>query len=183
MAVQIIALAALAAYQAFSGMKQAEQIRNAADNQRHLNEINAKFIEYDAFEAEKFGESEVAAYDPQIDAVLGQQRASMAAAGIDLSFGTAADIQEETKTVGFLNKIAIANQARSKAQGLRREARNVRMSSKVMVDQAEVSSNATRESALVNAGITGFRAYTAGSPDDLSPRVTGVSNYARSRGI
>lgn len=174
----MIFIAALAAAQALSGMKQAEDIRMSQDLTNHLNEINARYAEYDAYEAKKFGDTEVARYQPNIDNTVAAQRAGYASEGVDVSFGTAAEVQQETKMTGALNIIDIQNQARMKALGFTQQARNLRQSGSVANAQADINAHSAEVSGILNAGATGYRGYTQSqfNSDGLRTGALGTSD-------
>src|SRR5574343_781094 len=115
-------LLALAAIQGFSAYKQSEETREAAEFQNKLDAINEKYAEYDAHQAEIFGATEAARYDVQIKGTIGAQKLALAGEGVDVSYGTAKELQKETELIGTLNLIDIQNEARMKAIGLKREA-------------------------------------------------------------
>lgn len=167
-------LFALAAAQAISAAKQADEIRMQAELQANLNEVNAKYAEHDAYEAYKFGETEVARYEPQIDETVGAQRAVMASQGVDVSYGTGAELQQQTRLTGTLNILDIQNQARMKAEGYSAQARNIRQSSSVQKSKSEIAANDTEVSGIINAGATGYRGYTQLGPNN--PNTLGTSN-------
>jgi hypothetical protein len=164
---------ALAALQAGTALKQADEIRQGAELTNALNEVNAKYVEQDAYEAQKFGDTQVANYEKQIDQTVGAQKAGYASAGVDVGFGTAAEVQNETKLNGVLNILDIQNQARAKARGLTLQARNIRQGMSVGRSQSEINASATETSGILNAGATGYRAYTQESGND-----TGLKNEA-----
>lgn len=176
-------LLVLAAAQAASAAKQAQEVRDAAELQQALNEINAKYIDFDAYEAEKFGFTEVARYEPQISGTIGAQKNALAYENVDTSYGTAAEIQRETQVTGTLNILEIQNQARMKAAGLRQQARNMRISGAVAKDQANLNANATETAGYINAGATGYRAYTQmGSDKPTEGKTNKVSTRITSSG-
>lgn len=155
-----IALAAgTMAFQVYSGLKQAETIRQQAELTAKLNELNAKYIEYDAWQAEAFGQTEQARYQSEIDRVAGDQKVALAAADVDINYGTAAELQAETRLTGVLNKIEIQNQAYSRSLGYRREANNVRFRSKMQSEQAEAQAQASITAGIAGAAQTGISAY------------------------
>ncbi len=174
----MIALFALAALQAASAIKQADEIRSSADLTRSLNEVNAKYAEMDANEAEVFGDTQAARYQSTIDSTLGAQKTAYASQNVDIGFGTAADVQKETSLTGALNIIDIKNQAHMKALGLRKEARNIRQSSSMSRSQSEINANATLTSGILNASATGYRASTQLPSGDngTKPSVLGTAN-------
>ena len=153
------AYAGVAGLQIASGLQQAQMIRRQARLTEQLNEMNARFAEIDAYEAEKFGYSEAAAYQTQIDATVGQQKVAFAAQGVDVNFGTAAQLQAETRLTGFLNTIDIQNQARAKARGIRNEASNIRLGSYMSRSQAEINASAVQTQAFLGAANTGVSGY------------------------
>lgn len=153
------AYAAMAGLQIAQGLHQAQMIREQSAVQSELNEFNAQFAELDAYEAEKFGETQVAAYDKNVTAVVGEQRARMAAADIDVSYGTASQIQDETKFNGYLNALDIRNQAHAKSLGFKREARMIRLGSTMQSSQAAMQARAAITSGVMGALQTGLSGY------------------------
>ncbi|MCK5641238.1 MAG: hypothetical protein KAJ19_10585, partial [Gammaproteobacteria bacterium] len=116
------AAAGLAAFQLAGGYFAAENIRETARLNQDIAEMNAEFAELDAYDAEIEGFSAVARYQGVVDATLGTQQAELAAADVDVNFGSAASIQEETRFIADMNKMEIINQAEEKALGYEREA-------------------------------------------------------------
>lgn len=168
-------LLALAAAQAYSGYKQSEEIKQAAELQNALNEINAEYTEHDAYEAYKFGETEAAAYEPKISQTIGAQRTAYASEGVDVGYGTAAEVQKETRLTGQLNIIDIQNAARMKSLGLRQQADNIRRGMSVTKSQAEINADATLSKGALDAGATGYRGATQYFGDN-NPQTLGGSN-------
>lgn len=167
-------LLALAAIQAGSAAKQAGEIRDSADLTQSLNEINAKYYDYDAHQAEIFGQTEAASYDKKVTSTIGAQRVGYAAGNVDVNYGTAKDLQNETKLIGNLNILDITNEARSRAQGIRQNAWNLRYSGKMANEQAHINANATETAGYINAGETGYRGYSQMTGEN--PKYTGGSN-------
>ena len=151
--------AGVAVYQIYSGLKQAESIRRQARLTAQLNELNAKYIEYDAWQAEAFGSTEQARYQTEIDRVAGDQKVAYASHGVDINYGTAAEVQGESRLTGVLNKIEIQNQANLRAMGLKRQANNVRFSSMMQTNQAEANAQAATTAGVASGINTGLSAY------------------------
>lgn len=145
------AAAALAAFQLVSSIQQAEAIRGQARLQKEIAEFNAQFAELDAYRTEQYGETEVARYQNEIDATVGNQRVAYAASGVDVTSGTAAAIQAETKLTGFLNQLDIRTQAQSKALGYKREAMNIRLQGITGQSQASLNANAVETAGIIGA--------------------------------
>ena len=149
----------VAAFQVYSGLKQAESIRRQARLTAQLNELNAQYIEYDAWQAEAFGQTEQARYQTEIDKVAGEQKVNFAAADVDINYGTAGELRAETQLTGVLNKMEIQNQANQRSMGLKRQANNVRFSTTMMQNQAEAQAQAVTTQGVASGISTGISAY------------------------
>lgn len=135
--VQLIAAAALAAFQIASGYQQGEMIRENARLKREIDDLNIESAHVDAYNARKEGYTEVSRYQNVIDQTVGEQRAAFAAKGVDVNYGTASEVQAETEFTGYLNKLDIFKKANERAQGFEKEAANMRLSSSMSFRQAE----------------------------------------------
>ena len=155
------AYAGLAAYQVASGIQQAEIVRKNAELTRQVNDLNAEYAELDAYKAEVQGYSQEARYQTVIDSVLGQQRTGFAAQDVDVSFGTAKEVQAETKVTGFLNLLDIKQQAQARARGYKTQARNFRLASVTQSAQAALEAGAIQSSSFMRAGESGLKSYAS----------------------
>lgn len=151
------AYAGLAAYEIISGFQQAEMVRANAELSQEINTFNADLAQIDAYEAEKAGYSQVARYEGVVEQTVGSQRVALAAQGVDVSFGTAAEIQEDTKVRGFLNQQDIMAEANARALGFKNEARSRRLQGYLSAVGAEVSASATRNAGIIGAAQTGIQ--------------------------
>jgi len=168
--------AALAGLQVAVGLQQSEMMRMSADTARQIAELNAKWAEIDAWETEKFGDTQAAALQKEIDQVLGAQKVAMAAQDIDINFGTAAQIRKESETNAFLNLVDVKNAAHAKALGLKREARMMRMGANVQQSQAEINARGAVMGGLLSAagtGITGYARYRSANAPKKSDETEG----------
>jgi hypothetical protein len=147
------------ALQAYSGMQQAEGIRRQAELQQELSDMNAKYAEIDAWEAEKFGHTQAAAYAKNIDQTVGEQRVGYAAQNVDVNFGTAKEVQNEARLTGYLNTMEIQNQARKKAYGLKIEASNLRLGGTMHMIQSRMDEASAQRTGIINAATTGLSLY------------------------
>ena len=134
------AAAGLGALQVWSGIQMGGMIRRQADLTAQISEMNAQFAEIDAWEAEKMGYTQTARYQSVIDATLDDQRAIMAAQGTDVGYGTAAELQAETRLTGFLNTLDMQQQARNQAYGFKTQASNFRLQGANQIMQGRVDS-------------------------------------------
>lgn len=140
--------------QMWAGVQQANMIRRQSQLTEKIDALNAKYAEYDAYEAEKFGFEESARYEGQVQQTTSSQRAAMAAEDVDVNYGTAAELAEETKLNGFLNVIDIQAQARARALGIKREANSIRLNSSMKSLQAQNNASAAQMSGFVGAATT-----------------------------
>lgn len=100
--------------------------KRALQSEARIAEINANIAELGAESALMQGQSEVGRLTLQAGQLKGRQRAAMAANGIDLGTGNAAEIQASTELMKEIDKDTIqANAARS-AWGYRTQAMNFR---------------------------------------------------------
>lgn len=155
-----IGLIGVAALQIWSGFQQAEMIRQQAELQGRINELNASFAELDAFEAEKMGYTESARYQTVIDATIGEQKVAYAADNVDVTSGTAAEIQAESRFTGFLNQLDLQKQGQERARGFRTEARNIRFGTMMQRSQAGIDAAGIQRSAILSGITTGISGYS-----------------------
>lgn len=85
---------------------------------------NAEYQELAARDAERRGVIEEQNARQQTELLLGRQRASMAAAGLDLSMGSPLGVLESTAAMGELDAQTIRANAQRESWGLRVEAAN-----------------------------------------------------------
>jgi hypothetical protein len=136
MAVPLVAALVMAGAQVAGGLKQADSIRMNAEMNKRIAEINAKYIDMDAWEAEKYGFTAATRYQSVIDDVISDQRVGFYAQGVDASFGSAAEVQKGSKLKGFLNQLDMIQRARNNAMGLKQQAMNVRFGASNAMDVA-----------------------------------------------
>ena len=165
----------ISAFQIWSGLQQAKMITRQAGLQNQINDMNAKYAELDAYEAEKFGYTQTSRYQTVIDSTVGTQRASYAAQNVDINFGTAAEVQAETKLIGFLNQLDMQKEARLRAKGLKIEASNIRLGGAMSASKAAMDSYAVRMAGITGAASTGFQ--TAASAGYLTNKDGGTTGY------
>lgn len=155
-----VAYAALAAFQLAGNYFAAENIKETAALNQEIAEMNAEFAEIDAYEAEIAGYSEAARYQGVIDATLGRQTVLLASQDVDVNYGTAAAIREESKFIGEINKMEIINQAEAQALGFTREARNYRLGGFLDYAGAKARAQAVLTRGIAQAGSTGLAGYS-----------------------
>lgn len=151
--------AAMAGYQIISSMQQAEMLRQNAEISKEINEMNAQYAEMDAWNAEKDGMAQEARYQTTIDQNAGAQKVALAAQDVDINFGTAKELQNESKLAGFLNQLDIRNQAHAQALGFKNQARNLRLTGQAESASANLQANAVQNAGVMRGLETGINAY------------------------
>lgn len=124
-------------------LSQGQQALNEAQSAfyRSQAEINARFAEMQAEFTLKQGTKAARQYQKQVSQVVGEQRAQMAAQGIDVNTGSAADIQQETAEIGALDAMTIKNNAWRQAFGFQQEALNLRFEGRIAAITGNFQSN------------------------------------------
>lgn len=165
----------VAIYSVYASNNQANAMHDAGVAQRRIADMNAKYAELDAYNAIQDGYTESNRYQENIDKTVGVQKTTLASQNVDVTFGTAADIQTDTKLTGYLNQLDILNQANSKALGLRHQSANYQASGRAAQDQAEMNANATRNAGLISAVATGYSGYQRTYGTTNNSNVTGYN--------
>lgn len=111
---------------------------------------NAQLEEGRAGDALQRGTTEAIRYQKQLSQQEGEQNAAMAANGIDISFGTAANVRSDTARAGLEDTMTIYKNAAREAQGYEINAANYR--SQAAASKAQAKS--AMVSGLFNIGST-----------------------------
>lgn len=155
---------------------QSQAIKARAAYQSTISKINAEMANLAAEDAIKRGEVSARDYQKEVDQMIGQQRVAYAAQGVDVNFGSAADIQEETRMRGALDALTIKNNAWREAWGYRVEALN----STFAGEFAKLEGKSASRQTLLTGGMQalGYGAQAAGqfskstSPDTRTVTTT-----------
>lgn len=167
------AVGGLAAFQVWSGYQQAEMVRASARLNDRVAQLNKQYADIDAWNAEKQGYTQSSRYQSVIDATVSEQRNAFAAQGVDVNYGTAAEVQKETRVTGFLNQLDIMNQARMKATGIRQQGRGFILNAAMQDAQAAGQASSAITQGYGNAAFTGASMY---SRTGLPVKNDGTSN-------
>jgi|6_EtaG_2_1085325.scaffolds.fasta_scaffold01903_5 hypothetical protein len=132
-----------------TGASQASAINDEGDYQKSIFDINARFAEVNAKDAIKRGDKEAIALKKQAKRLIGSQRASLAAQGVDIETGSALDIQEDTAVLAQDDVMTIKNNAWKEALGYRVEAFNFRNQGKF----AKLSARNKARNTLLTSGL------------------------------
>jgi predicted polyphosphate/ATP-dependent NAD kinase len=142
-----------------SGLQQAGLVREQARLTSMLSQMNEQYADLEAFDTEGYTEAVAARTETQGQQTVGSQRVAMAAENVDVNFGTAKEIQNESKLNTFLNVIDIRQQGRARALGIKREARNATIQSMINGGAAGLQASATQTAGFLNAAATGANYY------------------------
>lgn len=158
--------AAIAVAQVVSGISRSKAIKRAARRQAAINEVNARWAEYQAGEEERYGYTQAARHLAQVDNIVSDQRTMLAVQGVDVNYGSAAQVQQESKSIGFLNSLDIISQGRKRAMGLKTQAMSYRLQGQAAVAQGKSDANAAVTSGFIDATATAYGGYAKANPGD-----------------
>src|SRR5690606_7603495 len=150
-----IALVASMALTAYAGNEQAQAEREAGRYQAEVAEVNAKQADYRAEQAARIGAIREDQHRAQVRRLAGSQRATLAANGIDLGSGTAADMVNETYTLGEADALTIRFNAMNEAWGVREHARDLRQQGQFAKYRGKAQSRNTYLPAAANLASQG----------------------------
>lgn len=151
-----------------SGINQASAMRERAQYQSDMYNANAKLDELKAEDAEMRGGLAANNVARQTRQRVGAQRAALAAGGVNVNTGSAADIQAATEAVGALDQTAARTNAWREAWGYRIQGANDTTAAKFAKAAGDNEANSTLLAGGLNAA-AGFAklGYALNNLDDL----------------
>lgn len=149
-----IALLASAAVTAYGQHQQGKAAQDAAN-------YNSKMAEYGAQDALRRGEEEAASIQRKAASLKSSQRAGLAGHGIDVGFGTAQDLQDETDFFGQMDASTARFNAQSQAWNYRAQGQLGRAEGKSAAYQGNLAAGGTL---LSGAGKVGSKWPTKTTP-------------------
>lgn len=123
---------------AVGAYQQAKSARSQLRYQAAMAEINARLSESSAQQALQQGQQQVAANTMKYGSVKSSQRAAMAANGVDLGVGSAAEVQASTDILKEIDKNSIEQAAIRTAFGYRTQGTNYQ--NQALMDRTSASS-------------------------------------------
>lgn len=159
MAVQAALYGGMAALQLAGGYFAAQNIKATAELNNDIADMNAEFAELDAYDAQVEGHTAQARYQSVIDNTLADQDTLLRAADVDVNFGTAATVVEESKFNAKLNLMEIEKQANQQALGYTRQARDIRLGSAMATADAKTRAGQAMFQGAMGAAQTGLTGY------------------------
>jgi hypothetical protein len=123
----ILALTASSAFSTAANIyTQKKAITSQGKYESQVANNNAMFAELQAKDAIDRGDEDTKSYQLQVKKLMGSQRASLAAQGLDLGSGSALDVQADTAMLAALDALTIRNNAFREAWGYKVDALNYR---------------------------------------------------------
>ena len=123
--------AAGTAVNSYAAYQQAQAQKNAAKYEAAIAQQNQRLASWQAQDARARGAIEEARYAREAGQLMGSQRAALAASGVDISSGSAADIQADTTRLADLDLAAIRANTEREAFGYQVEARDAQAASRL----------------------------------------------------
>ena len=131
-----------------SSFAQAGALRAQGRAERASLRFGTEVADRQAASALRRGNLEAAAVRREAKRTLGAQRASFGASGLDLTAGSAAELQQETQALGALDVLTVQNNAFREAWGFRARAQDLRSRTRY----SRVESRAASRATLVTGG-------------------------------
>ena len=113
--------------QTLQGVAQAAETFAVASYNRKLNEFTLEAREHDANEIRSYGQTLSSRVQANVDRVIGSQQSILASQGVNVAYGSAAKVQQETRVAGVVNVLALQQAARNKAYGISSESVGLRL--------------------------------------------------------
>ncbi len=118
--------------------------RRAAESSAALADYNAAVADIQARDATQRGTEEESKFRQGVDVLIGSQRAGFAAAGVDVGFGSAVDVQADAALLGELDALTIRTNAAREAWGYKVEATDLRERARIAREEGVMLENAGR---------------------------------------
>ena len=158
----------LAGLQLAGGYFKAQSMRETAKLNQKIAEMNAEFAEIDAFKALQGGQSQKARYQSVVDQTMSTQTANIAASDVDLTYGSIASVQKETRFTAELNKMELDKKAQEAAYGYKAQARDYRVSGATARSVADANAGQALASGIAGAASTYASSYKEVNADFAS---------------
>lgn len=111
---------------AAGSIQQGNAAAASAKYNAQVSDMNAKLAERSARDAVERGQVQEQQQRMKTSAIMGQQKAAMAANGVDLKFGSPLDTLVDTATMGELDALTIRSNTAREERDTRQQANNLR---------------------------------------------------------
>jgi len=105
-----------------SGLTNASALKSQAEYQRQQGEINAQLADMQAGDVIARGDVDATKAIKAGDRMVGEQRAALAASGVDVNYGSSLDAQNDTKASAMADARTIKSNAWREAWGIKTQA-------------------------------------------------------------
>jgi len=156
-------------------ISEAGAIKSQAAYESQQLQMNSKLADLQAKSAIRVGKENAENYRRQVKQTIGSQRAIMAAQGIDISTGSALDIQTDTAEWGAVDALTIKNNAFREAAGYKIEAIGYRGQADFTTSAAKYRARNTLISGGLSAINQGFQTYALAGGGGGSSTVKGTT--------
>lgn len=129
--------------------------KQAGDYNSQIAAQNAALADQSAADAKQRGEIEARKHSLKVRAMIGDQRASMAAQGVNVNSGSSLDITSDTANWGAYDAETIRANAAREAWGFNVQATNYRNNARL----SRMTSNSRASNTLLTSGIEAFKIY------------------------
>jgi hypothetical protein len=157
---------AMSAYQAYRAGQSANTAgkaqQDAANSQADLADFNAQVADLQATDALARGDQNEARFRAGVRGMVGTQRTGFAAGGIDVSSGSAVDVQADTAYFGELDALQIKTNAAREAWGFSVQADDLRKRAEI-ARKSGVFLEATGRANATSAYVAGATSLVVGS--------------------
>lgn len=147
----------------------AEAQRAQGEYQRTQGQLNARMMERQAEDAEDRGRMDANTARRKHNATAGSQKVAMAAQGLDLSTGTAAESIAQTRAVGAVEEMNIKTNAWREAWGYRVQAINERTEG----EMAYIAGRSAARQTMIAGGMQAISYGASGYRQGSQPKQTG----------
>ena len=155
-----------------SGLYAADSAKKSGEYTAEVAAENAKLDDFRAEQSGRLGSIAEENHRAKVRQMVGTQRANLAANGIDMSSGTAADMIDETETMGEVDALTLRFNAQQEAWGYRVGGTNNRNEGKFAKWSGERQATGTYLSTAANVAGSAVSAYGNGT-FSKKPKATG----------
>lgn len=153
---QAIPFIVMGAGQMAGGLLQAGAIKDQGKYEKQQADFNARMLDMQAEDALKRGDKVANSVRTRGEQVRGTQRASFAGQGVDVGFGSALDLQDETVHLSNLDVLEAKNNAWRESFGYHVQAENTRLQGRHALASARANAKMTILSAGMGSGKQGL---------------------------
>ena len=149
-------------------ISQASAMRAQGDYQKSMSDLNARIAGIEAKDAVSRGDTAAMQYKKNVAKVIGAQRSSYAAQGVNVDSGSASDIQDQTSLQAARDVNQIKSNSWREAWGYKVEAGNSSIAGTFAQNAAKFNASSTLLTGGlqgIGAGLTAYGQYNGFSPN------------------